>query len=269
MFNRAKKFFLRCSQSATKFLLTQLCVTLISWPLMLSWGIPVALLSPIGNIIFNPFVVLFLALSALITGAEMCHLPHGFLCMFLEWLTALWSWLIDLVPPAYILTLKRPPLVLALIAPVATVAVMHSRRIRERWKKIIILCVLFCTLTVLFTALPGQKNVDISYGSAMINLEQKRDGKIYATDSGFIRKRAGIESWITFTLLPQLSIAFGRQNIDIYHIKKLTPGTTFFIQTLCEKELVRSLKIPQETHQNKKLRALVLACTEKHHVTIV
>lgn len=269
MFDRAKKFLLRCSQSATKFLLTQLCVTLISWPLMLSWGIPVALLSPVGNMIFNPFVVFFLALSALITGAEICHLPHGFLCLLLEWLTTAWIWLIDLIPPTYVLTLKKPPLVLALIAPIVTVAVMHSRRIRGRWKKIGTLTGLFFLLTLLFTFLPGQKSADVPYGSSQIHLEQKRDGKIYATDTGFIRKKTGIDSWLTFSLLPQLSIAFGRQDIDVYAVKKLTPGIVIFIQTLCEKRLVRSLKIPQETHQNKKLRDSVIAYATKNKISLV
>lgn len=236
---------------AAKFFATQLCVTLIAWPLMLEWGLPVSILSPLGNAIFSPFVTAFLALCTLITGSEILHIPHGLLSTGLERLTDLWLTIVKIAPPGLILTLKKPPLALSLSAPIGAILIMHSRAIRGIYKKIIALGLLFTLLTALFVLVPQPEQISIPYGSHQITL-QTNNGLLVAYDPGFTRRVSGMENWIVFTLLPQLSIHFGRQTIDQYVCKKLTPALAHLVELLCKKNILRKLVLPPPPAKNSK-----------------
>ncbi len=265
--------FSRYAEVASRFFITQLCVTLISWPLMLEWGLPVSVLSPIGNAIFNPFVILFLALSALITGAEIIQIPHGLLDIGLEQITSVWISIIKIAPPGLVLTLQKPPLILSLCAPIGTILIMHTRAIRGMWRKLLALVLLFISLTAIFALMPPVAKISVPYGSRAITIHHNNDSSLVAFDPGFSRRAAGIDTWITFTLLPQLSINFGRQQIDRYVCKKLTPAVAQLLKLLCEKEIVRTLYLPppsekKESKQYKKMRDELVAIAHQYKTTV-
>lgn len=272
LIEQAKTRYARYGKRAVKFFATQLCVTLISWPLMLEWGLPVSILSPLGNAIFNPFVSAFLALCALITGAEILHIPHAFLDISLEKITAVWLTIIKIAPPGLVLTLQKPPLILSLCAPIGTILIMHCRAIRGILRKIAALGALFVTLTIIFALLPQTRRTTIPYASHSIPVYRQNNGTLLAIDAGFVRRTAGMENWVTFTLLPELSIHFGRQVIDQYVCKKLTPATEQLMRLLCEKQVIRALTIPSPTKKEsifyKKMREDLEAVAHQYHVAI-
>lgn len=257
---------------AAKFFATQLCVTLIAWPLMLEWGLPVSVLSPIGNAIFNPFVTAFLALCALITGAEIINLPHGLLSIGLEQLTSIWLWIVNSAPPGLILTLKKPPLFLSLCAPIGAILIMHCRAIRGIGRKIIALLLLFLVLTGLFMLVPRPDKITVPYGSHHLTILQTNNGLIAAHDPGFMRRVSGMENWIVFTLLPQLAINFGRQQVDQYVCEKLTPTISRLLSMLCEKELIHQIILPpppaKNSKQYKKMRDKLMSIAHQHQIVV-
>src|SRR5437763_195216 len=73
-----------------RFVQLQLFITLFSLPLLISWGIPLSLLSPLGNLIFGPVLTIFLFLSSLIFFSELIGIPNGLLIALLEKITTWW-----------------------------------------------------------------------------------------------------------------------------------------------------------------------------------
>ena len=67
---RAEKLLVRSIQ-------LQLYLTLISGPILVYWGLPVSVASPLGNILFHPLLTAFLFLSSLIFFCQILHIPHG------------------------------------------------------------------------------------------------------------------------------------------------------------------------------------------------
>ena len=77
-------------------LLIQALLMLVATPFLIAWGVPIAILSPVGNLIFTPWLLLFLALALLVTGCELLAIPNQGLIAFLETVTTyglkLMSW---------------------------------------------------------------------------------------------------------------------------------------------------------------------------------
>lgn len=82
-----------------KFLYLQLFISLIAFPLLLCWGLPISLLSPVGNLIFGPFLTVFLFLSSMLFFTELLYLPNGWIASVLDTFTQSWLSLKHSRPP--------------------------------------------------------------------------------------------------------------------------------------------------------------------------
>jgi hypothetical protein len=239
---------------------------------MLSWGLPVSVLSPLGNALFSPFIVLFLALSMGISGAEMMHIPHQLLDLCLEGTAGLWFKIMQLAPPGLLLILHRPPFLLALCAPLGTILIMHSRMIRGLWRKLGSLCALFALLTAIFALLPPDSKLVVPCVGKRLTIYRNTDGSLIAFDPGCAPRSAGVESWLSFTLLPQLSIHFGRQQIDRYVCRRLTPAAAILLTALCKKRVIRTLCLPPvkrgTSKKDKKMREELIALARMEGVVV-
>ena len=60
----------------------QLYLSLMSSPILIYWGLPVSLASPLGNILFNPLLVVFLFFSSLLFFTELLHIPNIFCAIY-------------------------------------------------------------------------------------------------------------------------------------------------------------------------------------------
>ena len=92
------------------FIYIQLLVTLISLPILVWWGIPISLLSPIGNLIFTPLLTIFLFLASLIFFLELFYIPNQWLIYLLEIVTRFWNYLITFGSNGSLIGFAKPPL---------------------------------------------------------------------------------------------------------------------------------------------------------------
>lgn len=239
-------FFARFGQRTLDFLIMQWCIMLISWPIMLSWGLPVATLSPLGNFAFGPFLSAFLILSTLITVGTWCALPIWPCTMALEYITQAWFVLMKLTPWDWQVTMPRPPLMLMLLAPAGTIAIMHFIPFRSRpWRCLIALVLLSAVLFGLYASLPRETETRVPWGMrSSVVVNRSSSGRLTAYDDGFVRRKSGITSWVMWTLLPSLATIFGTQEIDVYEFGRLTPATVAYATFLCERHIIKTLIVP-------------------------
>lgn len=228
------------------FLIIQWCIMLASWPIMLAWGLPVPSLSPIGNFVFGPFLTVFLSISTLLTVAAAFSLPVWPLTAALEYTIQAWFYLLDLTPWDWNILFPRPPLLIMLLAPLGTLVIMHCIPLRAKPHRcfVALFTYSFFLLTIFSLVPAAQKTVMPWGGKRQVEVTRQQDGLIVAYDNGFVRRSSSIQSWINYTLLPQLALAFGRNKIDAYVLDKATPGTLAFAQLLCSKQVIRALYLP-------------------------
>lgn len=232
-------------KTITDFLVVQLFINLLTWPLFLHWGLPITPLSIVGNFIFSPFLTFFLMLSSLIVTCELIFLPTTLFIYPLEWTTRLWLWLINIPTPDCMITFVTPPLLLSLIAPCAATAIMLSKRLRTKGHKIGALCVCYIICMIIFSLHPQPTHLEIPYGSHIVKIINEH-GNLTLIDDGFTRRKSSINQWINYTLLPQLGKHFGQQTVDTVRIKKKSPNTVLFAESLQQRARVKTIIFEDE-----------------------
>lgn len=106
----------------------QLFINLAILPIFWYWGLPISLINPIGNIIFAPFLVIFLILSSTIFFTEVLSLPNELLIYLLEQFTTLWMWITVKLNFNTLLTFPKPAWPFAgVILTLALICLMHRK----------------------------------------------------------------------------------------------------------------------------------------------
>lgn len=116
------------SQGLVKALSIHVTLSLFSLPVLLTWGLPFSPWGIFGNLIFAPFLSLFLLLASGLFFTELLQIPNAFLAQLLEQVSTLWQACIRLTPGA-ILELPSPSYPLALFMLIVAAVCIHSRTI--------------------------------------------------------------------------------------------------------------------------------------------
>lgn len=229
----------------------QLFLTLVAWPILLCWGLPLSFLSPLGNILFAPFLFCFLILASLIFFAQLIGWAPPLLYMLLEMVTSLWLSCCEWSTPAVLLALPRSTWCCALVALVIACWIMYH----PRWRQPIASTLLFSTLIVMVIIYGSWARTwcsptsTLPYGKTSLHISYEQH-KIILTDPGLRRCRKSCNNWISYNLLPLLSTHYGTLSIDEYRVNKLTPATYTLLTILCQKKLVRKIVVMQTYPKN-------------------
>ena len=122
-------------------------VTLLSLPILIAWGLPFSLYSPLGNLVFNPFILIFLLLSSLIFFGALLGLPIGWLSIALDYITKGWLYCLDCAPHKSSIGFSEPHWLILMLLPLATLAVVHHPLTRSRNRSIGCFMLLFLTFS--------------------------------------------------------------------------------------------------------------------------
>lgn len=236
LFYRVKRWFLRFTQ-------LQLLLSAISLPILLGWGLPISALSPLGNLLFTPFLTVFLYLSTIIFFLELVYLPNGIFVWGLEKVTQLWLSIMSLgSSPGWLVGFKTPSLIFLLtVAGVAFFIVMHKKT-RGLGTSIILLSLLLTTTSIYLKFCSSRtttiQHIACNKGEVTIAHTQ---GITLVIDPGYIGKRISAPSWAEYTLIPAIVQASGGTTID--HLVALQPGICTFnaLERLCNGMKVKNL----------------------------
>lgn len=93
----------------------QLFLTVVSLPILFWWGLPVSLMSIIGNILFTPFLTIFLLLSTILFITELFFIPNYIIILLVEKIAEIWLVFINLGSPKWLLFLEKTPKLINII----------------------------------------------------------------------------------------------------------------------------------------------------------
>lgn len=238
----AKNWFL-------KFLQIQLVMSLVSLVILINWGIPISLLSPIGNMVFTPIFTVFLGLSSIIFFLEILHIPNGILIYLLEKLTSLWFLLAQSFNNKSLIGFVKPPILFTIIVPILILFILTYKQVNNSLvnslnKSIIALAILFfasCTyLKIAYTPQSFVKNIACNKGYVTFIYD---NGKTAIIDPGYIGQRISAPSWIQYTLIPNIIKSSGATTID--HLIILQPGKITFdaIKQLSKSIIIKNIDL--------------------------
>jgi len=228
-----------------RFVHIQLFITLISLPILASWGLSVSALTIIGNLVFAPFLTSFLFLSSLLFFAELAHLPHDVLSWFLEKLTTLWLSILGTAGPEWLFALPKPPWWWCIVVPLSAVGVvvyMIHRGWHYKIGGLLLIMSLSCGYLKLVQA-PTHLKTSVVCGQGSIDLIHV-NGTTILIDAGATARLPSPEMWVEYTLMPELIKLLGSRTVDYYIF--LQPSARAFkaAQALIELTSVCQLHFP-------------------------
>ena len=225
-----------------KIIYLQIFMMLIAWPILLCWGIPLSLLSPLGNLIFSPFLICFLVISTLIFLCELLTIPNLWLIVILEKLSIFWSIAAQYGTNQALLTLPTPSLAIVIAIPLVVLLFLHYQPAHST-----IIKQISCLGVIFFVFVVGIKFMHTS--STLENKLDRSHTLLYAhttvslIDSGSRSKNS--KNYINYKLLPILAKNYGTQKLDRFILQKLTPASLELATQLCIRKMVSKILLPE------------------------
>ncbi len=109
----------------------QLILMLFSWPILLCWGLPLSLMAPFANIIFVPFLSLFILISSFIFFTELLLIPNNFLIKILDFLSKTWFYLLSKSSKFWLISCKYPGAFYLFLIILFAVIIIFSKRLTK------------------------------------------------------------------------------------------------------------------------------------------
>ena len=206
-----------------RYIHLQLFITIVSMPVLIYWGLPISVMTFISNLVFTPFLMIFLLIASLIFFAELLCIPNQWLIKILEITTSFWEKILGYGSNSWLIGFTKPSIVIFLGIVIGAFSILHIKKLRSKIHNILGLTFLFiitCCYLKFFTSKPtGPFALECNSGSIAVLYSNKQ---IIVIDPGVIGQRFSTASWLEYTLLSELNKRFGTSTIDYLII--MQPG---------------------------------------------
>ena len=215
----------------------QLLTTALSLPILIIWGLPLSMMSIVGNLLATPFLMGVLFLCSLLFLTELIGLPNSMLYYLTDFLIAVWDKLLSFGKKSWLVGFSAPSLGVGILLCLVTVGglwclVRYGKiSIAKASISMIIMCLAFCSFF----------QNDLSHGLEHIHCI-KRHNKRMVVDDGFFRFKTSYKSPVRYQIKPLLYKVFGSIHIKRWHV---TYAGIRSLRALCE--LLNEIRIDEIT----------------------
>lgn len=230
----------RVTHTYAHILELQLFLTIIAMLIVFRWGLAYSCMSIVGNIIFAPFLTVFLVLSALLFFTELVHVPNAAIAWCLSYWSALWHHLLNYSSRAWMIGCTQPPPWLCLLIVLCTVSIMHYRKSTST-QRLVALSAMLCVIVVSsWMTRPAQALFTVACGKETVTVI-RHNNQTTVIDTGALVHNTNPTTWCTYTLQNRLNTLLGTATID--RLILLRPSKRVFdaANTLCHLNAVRAL----------------------------
>ena len=225
-----------------RYIQVQLFITIVTLPLLVYWGLPISLMSPVSNLLFTPLLMLFLLLSSLIFFTQLLALPNHWFIIALERLTTLWSTILHYGSSCWLISFATPPKFIFFLIPIAAFALLQSRSLSSPARSSTCFALLLiitigylkfsCPITATVTAL------ECNNGQLTI---VRSNNQTVVIDPGVLGQRYSSNSWVEYTLISELNKQFGTSTIDHLIIMQTNKLIFEVVEKLCQCTTVKNV----------------------------
>ena len=237
--------YTRWQQSLLNSIQLQLFISFISLPFLIAWGLPISLLSPISTLLFGPFLTCFLLISSAIFFLELLYLPNSIPIWCLEKVTTLWMACLGLEQRTWLIGFAKPPMLVIFCIPIIALIIIHSKSITDIKKRIYVLgfFLIATCVTLKFFPYPYKTVEKITCNKGEITLINPNNTLILI-DPGHLASRPSFESFIAYTLLPEIVQKTGKLCIDHVIVFKFNKRILDALDFLATKICIKNAYIP-------------------------
>lgn len=225
------------------FVYIQSYVTLLSLPILIAWGLPFSLFSPLGNLIFNPFILIFLLLSSLIFFGALLGIPMTWFSYALDTVTSWWLSCMNLAPHNSSIGFCEPPWIMLILIPILTLAIVHHPLTRARNRSIACFTGLFLIIGAfsIFSRSHNMLSIPCNNGAITVLCHHKQTIVI---DPGFIGQRPSGKQWAQYELIPAITKRTGIAHLNT--VITLQPTATILqaLEQMCHTTSIERLMVP-------------------------
>jgi hypothetical protein len=220
------------------FIKVQLVVTAAALPILVSWGLPISLMSIVGNFLFTPFLTVFLITSSLIFVTEVLCIPNDLLVSTLTFVISLWEKFLFYGKKSWLMGFAQPKKLLASLLVLLAILIA-IRFIFNILSKIVFVTIFITIALIIFH---GGRNFIyhtntitekfVPHTKNRLLVRQLPDKSLQIIDRGFLSRKASPEKFVNFELKPYLIKTYGLNKIDKIVLKKKTRRTARVIKEL-------------------------------------
>lgn len=251
----------RLISSLVAFLELQFLINLASLPILAYWGLPISLLSPIGNLFFTPLLTLFLVLSTLLFFASLLHIPCSMFVMCLEYLHYYWSIILNQATSLWLISCIKPSLMLTLILTGSIVLLYQAIYQKKAVIRFLSMsCALLVVASIFYAMKPTIMELTLPATRGELTITKDEWG-LYIVDKGCFASHA--HNFITYTFMGALRSHIGSTHIERWSITKPTYTSFALAQYALEHCTIKTLYVPYWQQQDKKMNGAFIALKNK------
>lgn len=225
------------------FLTVQLFISLATVPILMMWGIPLSIMTPAGNLIFNPFLSIFLLCSSLIFFTELLCIPNQWLILILEKFTTFWSYCLSFSCKSWLFGFYQPLIGIISCIIIGGILLTHH----HKWGQPLYNACLLLTLSVLLICIgffrPLNTSFTVPCGRKKIFVDVQ-NGRVAVNENGALACKRNPEDWILYTLVPEIIKKTGRTTIDTMTVHSAHQNTFDALIALNQRVQVKSITLP-------------------------
>lgn len=229
------------------YLYVQLVITLVSLPILISWGLSLSFLSLVCNLIFTPVLMLFIVLSTLFFFSELAGIPNAWFAFLLTKLTHTWDTVLHFSNESWHISFVHPGWWFLASIPCITLIIIISPLIKSIQKRIAFLSIFLlaiCTSLWVYQHVKIKNQAPITKVSDKFSIEKNSDGQLIFVDDGYFNSKQSPEKVVEFELRPYMAKNFGTPIIK--ELLLLRPGMRSFVgaATFCQYFNVKKVTFP-------------------------
>lgn len=230
-----------------KILFAQLFLTLFSLPIIIWWGLPLSVLTIIGNVIFNPCIGLFLLIATILFFCTLCGLPTWYLACALNRISEGWLWLVAQGTPHALVAVPKLPAIVLVGITCCTLLIMYRFRYQQVRGIVAFSAILLGIFLVVKWQSFNRVSADrIPYGGKHLWVISEDGTTCLIDDEGVLRAGEQNLSWVDFTLRPHLVKVLGCVACDALIIIRPTYARVQAACILAKKVRAPYVIVPEE-----------------------
>ncbi len=218
-----------------------LFITAISIPVLSHWGMPVSMLTIVGNFLFAPFCSLFLWLSAIIYMTELMYIPNQSIIDVLDMLRRAWEYCLTFGSARWLVAFRHYHLLLTILflaIPIGLLWLCAKKRSLRMWS----LCVWIGFLYALsLIGTHATFTLKTEYGEFYC---VSQNNKLIVVDPGILLKSARPEHFFAYHFGPSLAKSIGSTCVDYYILLKPSIRSFQALTHSFEKLNIKNIIIP-------------------------
>ncbi len=229
----------------------QFLTTALSLPVLIGWGLPLSMMSIVGNIAATPFLLATLFMSSLLFITELLHIPNQLLCTGTNHLISAWHFLLKQGNSEWLIGAPAPhPTVSILLCALVAMGIWVCV---SRFKISLVIASIGASLlcVVLGILLSHTTTHDVE----KLTCYKRNEQTIVADHHFFAQKPQPLQA-VRYTVKPLLLKKFGSLRVDIWRTSHAGIRTLRGLREALNEIKIASIHITQTPPQKNAAWAL-------------